>query len=650
MAAGKGAGGAPAALAGVNWPGFESGATFVAGLGVQKQPTWAGSDFAAAAASLRLLGFNAVRLPFTFDGLQAAPQDVARPCEGPAPNATALAARGADPDAPGRGRGAAAPELYFPPGYGAAGGGGGGGCNGYVPRGPTTLARLLWVAEYLVRAGFYVVLEYRPPAPPGGGGGGQADGGGAPAAAAGVPPELSSPDAFAAAWQRLGAALACVPAWKEAMAGRVALDLLSSPQALHLGWKSAGSGGGGGGDSGMAPLGDYYLSALDALDAAGGAPGLLYLLQGGGDGAPGAAAALGGAFVAGKGDAERLGVASAAGFFGALAGRPYRGRVALAPVIAAGDAGGAELALGPRQWQGYAASWWAAVLDKGRGCTARGPAATQGSAGWRLARSPRATACWVRRAWPPTLFPTITSKPRHLARSPPPPPTPHPSPARPAGARFRRAASARPPSRAPSPSATATRPPPCRLVGASTTRARRPTWPTPRPSSPPRRPPTSSRLRPPAAGSGERGRRPLGAPRHGGRRRGGPAHCLCCQDRCVLECPCRHICPTSSANRHMLRTPLTPGPTAQGHLHGRRGGPRHHRRRRRHAAVATHPLAAGAPGPRALVRARGGGGAAAGRQGRQDGRQALTGCVRTYWQHRLAGLRAARPTAARLLP
>ena len=52
-------------LQGLNWFGFETSATMVAGL-------WAGSssltqDFKTVVWRMRLLGFNAVRLPFSFE-------------------------------------------------------------------------------------------------------------------------------------------------------------------------------------------------------------------------------------------------------------------------------------------------------------------------------------------------------------------------------------------------------------------------------------------------------------------------------------------------------------------------------------------------------------------------------------------------------
>lgn len=61
------AGGKQVNLHGVNWFGFNAHATYLHGL-------WAGqasanSDFAAIAWQFKLLGFNAIRLPFLFADL-----------------------------------------------------------------------------------------------------------------------------------------------------------------------------------------------------------------------------------------------------------------------------------------------------------------------------------------------------------------------------------------------------------------------------------------------------------------------------------------------------------------------------------------------------------------------------------------------------
>lgn len=54
--------------------GFNNGKTFVDGLDAEATPSWQGGDFATVVYTLRLLGFNAVRLPFMFGDLSLPPQ------------------------------------------------------------------------------------------------------------------------------------------------------------------------------------------------------------------------------------------------------------------------------------------------------------------------------------------------------------------------------------------------------------------------------------------------------------------------------------------------------------------------------------------------------------------------------------------------
>jgi hypothetical protein len=56
--------------------GFNNGKTMVDGLDAEKQPTWEGGDFATIVQQMRLLGFNAIRLPFLFADLFAVPPQV----------------------------------------------------------------------------------------------------------------------------------------------------------------------------------------------------------------------------------------------------------------------------------------------------------------------------------------------------------------------------------------------------------------------------------------------------------------------------------------------------------------------------------------------------------------------------------------------
>ena len=101
---------------------------------------------------------------------------------------------------------------------------------------------------------------------------------------------LSSPDAMAAQWSRVHAALSCLPNYATDLAGRVFHDLLNEPDEAGLGWAGGeGKGGGGaGGGKPMAPLGDYYLQTMDAIDAF--SPGeAMFFIQGGGQTALGLA-------------------------------------------------------------------------------------------------------------------------------------------------------------------------------------------------------------------------------------------------------------------------------------------------------------------------------------------------------------------------
>ncbi|KAF8069516.1 MED7B [Scenedesmus sp. PABB004] len=350
--------GKEAQLHGVNWPGFDRGKTMVDGLDAGAAPSWEGGDFATVVHTLRLLGFNAVRLPFLFtDLLSLPPQDYSKPCPAAAPTAAALAARAT---APGDKPDAAPPKFAAPPGSAPAR------CNAYVPNDGSTLSRFLWVVQFLVGQGFYVVVRpwrrpracararraraarserQRPPEPA------------APPRPAqvdyhphGTDLELGvvdSVDAYVAAWRRVWMSLTCLPAWQTQLAGRVFADLLNEPDALGLAW------GGASGGEGRAPLEAYYLRAMDALNAA--APGQgLFFVQGGGQAKLGTA--WGDGFTTDPKWVAERGLADATPFFVNLTAKPYAGQVVLAPHLY-----GASVTQSPdtgdAQWQKYAASW-----------------------------------------------------------------------------------------------------------------------------------------------------------------------------------------------------------------------------------------------------------------------------------------------------
>lgn len=137
------------ALVGVNYFGFDDGNTMVDGL-------WAGSDqltldFATIVYRMQLLGFNAVRLPFSFQNLyNAAPKSQTQTCSAVTTQAilSSVTYPGktdipADQPIPQQ----ASPAAQTP-----------GVCNDYVPS-DTTIDRFVWVVQYLTANNFYVLLD-----------------------------------------------------------------------------------------------------------------------------------------------------------------------------------------------------------------------------------------------------------------------------------------------------------------------------------------------------------------------------------------------------------------------------------------------------------------------------------------------------------
>ena len=107
------------------------------------------SDFATVVWRLRLLGFNAVRLPFSFQEFSKTPRsfvwnwcanDTSKVVSCVVPPGTTLPA------------GAAPPPLDAPPARTPMT------CNDYVPA-TGVKARLLWASKFFAANGFYVVLD-----------------------------------------------------------------------------------------------------------------------------------------------------------------------------------------------------------------------------------------------------------------------------------------------------------------------------------------------------------------------------------------------------------------------------------------------------------------------------------------------------------
>ena len=140
---------------------------------------WGGSnaiaqDFPTIVWRVKLLGFNAVRLPFSMNDLWGmAPKGIATACAG-APASAVVVATTAPVGTPAAGGYTSSPSPSTAPGPGAgslASQGLGGACNAAVP-GPggtaptgtggypaTTLDRFLWTVGYFASQGFYVMLD-----------------------------------------------------------------------------------------------------------------------------------------------------------------------------------------------------------------------------------------------------------------------------------------------------------------------------------------------------------------------------------------------------------------------------------------------------------------------------------------------------------
>lgn len=268
-------------LHGINWFGFNNNGGAPNGL-------WTGqpmaSDFATVVARLRCLGFNAVRLPFSFKDLDPAkgtapdftfdtgtvptPAQIAESC-GLAGNSAAIAR---------------ATLPYKPARQGTR-------CNGYLS-GQTVWQRYVYVVQFFARNGFFVLADNH----------------------------LREDDtairdnrAWVGAWIKLAAELCQDGSTKS----RLMLDLLNEPDQYGLRW-----------EPGANSLTQLYLTAMDAIEKV--AP-VMYMVEGAGQG--GINANWGDGFCTDADLIAKHGLSDPRPFFDAVATKPYATRVMLAPHV-----------------------------------------------------------------------------------------------------------------------------------------------------------------------------------------------------------------------------------------------------------------------------------------------------------------------------
>ncbi|CAL5222447.1 g4812 [Coccomyxa viridis] len=271
-------------LHGMSWFGFNNGQTMVDGLYAGN--TYQVADFKTIVFRQQQLGFNAVRLPFTFSDLNLPPKSWTMPCTD---DTASLKADLEDPDAPYNGIDYSAKKFpaFKPLGNGM--------CNSDLPN-DSTLNRYLFVIQHYVSQGFYVLVDYH--AYPG--------------------DTTVASGALVSDWKTLWTAITALPTFASELAGRVFLDLINEPDGINVRWEAA---------NGNPALADLYIDTMTALDAID--KRAIYFIEG--TGQSGFVTAWGDGFVTNKGVISQNGLSDPTAFLDRLSTMPFLNRVVLSP-------------------------------------------------------------------------------------------------------------------------------------------------------------------------------------------------------------------------------------------------------------------------------------------------------------------------------
>ena len=264
-------------LKGFNWFGFNNGQTMMDGL-------WSSDalsgDFATVVRRQKLLGFNAVRLPFSFQDFKLTPRSFVH--EGcPLPTDLAIAQSVTKPGSPVPGP---APKLPNPPPAAAYQGNK---CNTYLPN-TSVRDRFIYVVKFYIQNGFYVIIDNHL----------RED-----------QTALNTPGIWVQEYAKLVKDLAADPIVKE----NLIVDILNEPDNFGVTWET---------------LSTLYLNAMDAIEASTGG-GIRYAIEG--TQQMGINTNWGDGFATER--IEELGLGDPRPFFNQLLKKPYRNRVILAPHV-----------------------------------------------------------------------------------------------------------------------------------------------------------------------------------------------------------------------------------------------------------------------------------------------------------------------------
>lgn len=225
--------GKPLTLRGINWFGLEeAGNSMVDGLWIT--PDSLTLDFATIVYRLQLLGFNAVRLPFSFKNLYGKPPQSYQQSCNTLTQASVVQAT-TDPSSNAAAQSAPPPVSAAPQTPGV--------CNSYLPN-SSTLDRFLYILKYFAQNGIYTVIDNHL----------NLDS-----------TAVDNPTQWAQYWGQLAAAIT-----KDAdTAAYVLIEILNEPDSLKLRWESY---------NGLPGVGDLYMAGMQAVYAAN--PNFLLMLEG----------------------------------------------------------------------------------------------------------------------------------------------------------------------------------------------------------------------------------------------------------------------------------------------------------------------------------------------------------------------------------
>ena len=265
-------------LRGINWFGFENSQTSVDGL-------WSGNlagatDFNTIIYKLNLLGFNAVRLPFTFNDMKLPTLKKTIPCKSQSPSDVQKSI--IDPIQKTTTVKPFPPRLPLPKSNV---------CNKYLDRYQNTLDRFVFTISSFIAAGIYVVLDYHP-----------------------MKKELytSNQKEYTTKWVSLMKFIKNHHNYNN-MKGRIIIDLLNEPDHVQMSWNTATK---------------LYIPTLDSLHVLLG-PEQLYMVEG--TGQIGYNLNWGDGFVTNPSIVKSYHISDATPFFESILKKPYVNNVIISP-------------------------------------------------------------------------------------------------------------------------------------------------------------------------------------------------------------------------------------------------------------------------------------------------------------------------------